>query len=125
MKKDPKISQHSFSVSVISGFTARKIHAHAHSGSHHRDNRTTKKMAATALREASLDLEGRENTHLPHLLEETQYVLFHYKRHIVCGVYICRASIEMLEKENCMFEQFLKRLDPKDFQLKGLPQNHT
>ena len=31
----------------------------------------------------------------------------------------------MLEKENCMFEQFLKRLDPKDFQLKGLPQHST
>ena len=26
----------------------------------------------------------------------------------------------MLEKENRMFEQFLKRLDPKDFQLKGI-----
>ena len=25
----------------------------------------------------------------------------------------------MIEKENRMFEQFLKRLDPKDFQLKG------
>ena len=26
----------------------------------------------------------------------------------------------MLEKENRMFEKFLKRLDPKDFQLKGM-----
>ena len=36
-----------------------------------------------------------------------------------------RLPNEMLEKENRMFEKFLKRLDPKDFQLRGTYEWHT
>ena len=48
-------------------------------------------------------------------------VYYKFIRLVINGVYdlFCSGQIETMSKEIDMFEKFLKRLDPKDIQLKG------